>query len=84
MKISSRTGQLQGIIPHHKAPVDHVPELFVPENKIIAAYKEAESLPALEITNLDLQWLQVLSEGWAAPLKGFMRKRQYLQVHKIL
>lgn len=75
--------QLQGIIPRHEALADHVPELFVPENELTATQKEAESLPVLEITNLDLQWLQVLSEGWAAPLKGFMRKRQYLQVQKL-
>lgn len=29
---------------------------------------------------LDLQWVQVLSEGWATPLKGFMREKEYLQV----
>lgn len=29
---------------------------------------------------LDLQWVQVLAEGWASPLKGFMREREYLQV----
>lgn len=29
---------------------------------------------------LDLQWVQVLSEGWASPLKGFMREKEYLQV----
>ena len=72
--------QLQGIIQRQDSPADYVPELFVPENKIMAVHKEMESLPTLEITNLDLQWLQVLSEGWATPLKGFMRKRQYLQV----
>lgn len=55
----------------------------MPENRLMAAYKEIESLPALEITHLDLQWLQVLSEGWAAPLTGFMKKRQYLQVRKL-
>ncbi|GMS96130.1 hypothetical protein PENTCL1PPCAC_18305, partial [Pristionchus entomophagus] len=26
-----------------------------------------------------LQWLQILAEGWATPLYGFMRERQYLQ-----
>ena len=31
------------------------------------------------IFQLDLQWVQVLSEGWAAPLKGFMREEQFLQ-----
>ena len=29
---------------------------------------------------LDLEWVQVLSEGWASPLKGFMREREFLQV----
>lgn len=29
---------------------------------------------------LDLQWVQVLSEGWATPLTGFMREAEYLQV----
>lgn len=28
---------------------------------------------------LDLQWVQVLAEGWATPLTGFMRERQFLQ-----
>jgi len=40
---------------------------------------EAESLDRLEITRTDLEWLQVLSEGWAAPLTGFMRESQYLE-----
>lgn len=41
---------------------------------------EANSLPSLEITEVELQWVQVLSEGWAYPLKGFMREDEYLQV----
>ena len=28
---------------------------------------------------LDLQWVQVLAEGWATPLTGFMREREFLQ-----
>ena len=28
---------------------------------------------------LDMQWVQVLAEGWATPLQGFMREREYLQ-----
>lgn len=31
------------------------------------------------VLQLDLQWVQVLSEGWATPLKGFMREKEYLQ-----
>ena len=33
----------------------------------------------LSISTVDLQWLQVLAEGWATPLTGFMRENQYLQ-----
>ena len=28
---------------------------------------------------MDTQWVQVLSEGWATPLTGFMREREFLQ-----
>ncbi|XP_050307393.1 bifunctional 3'-phosphoadenosine 5'-phosphosulfate synthase-like [Anthonomus grandis grandis] len=42
--------------------------------------KNMHNLPRIELTKLDLQWLQVLSEGWASPLKGFMREDEYLQV----
>lgn len=56
-----------------------VEELFVPESKLSAALAEAEALPKLAITKLDCQWLQVLSEGWATPLCGFMREREFLQ-----
>ena len=34
------------------------------------AKAEAEKLDSVEISELDLQWLQVLSEGWASPLTG--------------
>jgi 3'-phosphoadenosine 5'-phosphosulfate synthase len=56
-----------------------VKELFVPESGLETAKAEAESLPALDITKLDMQWVQVLAEGWATPLTGFMREREYLQ-----
>lgn len=26
-----------------------------------------------------MQWVQVLAEGWATPLNGFMREREFLQ-----
>lgn len=55
-------------------------ELFVSDERRANATTEAESLPSIEINEVDLQWVQVLSEGWASPLKGFMREREYLQV----
>ncbi len=53
-------------------------ELFAADP--IRARAETETLPSLEISQIDLQWVQVLSEGWASPLRGFMREREYLQV----
>ncbi|XP_050492991.1 bifunctional 3'-phosphoadenosine 5'-phosphosulfate synthase 2-like isoform X3 [Bombus huntii] len=66
----------QGILPKTR---DQVQELFVEERKIEEARKEAENLPSIDISKVDLQWVQVLAEGWAAPLTGFMREYQYLQ-----
>ena len=59
-------------------PEADVPELFVSPDRIAAVTAEAARLPQLNISDIDLQWLQVLSEGWAAPLRGFMREEQYL------
>ncbi|NXV11694.1 PAPS2 synthase, partial [Cepphus grylle] len=70
--------QTQNIVP--RGSVKDVLELFVPENKLQGARAEAEMLPSVEITQLDLQWVQVLSEGWATPLTGFMREAEYLHV----
>lgn len=53
-------------------------ELFVPKPHTMVRKKEAEKLPKLEITTLDLQWVQVLSEGWATPLNGFMREDEVI------
>ncbi|KAH1003583.1 hypothetical protein HUJ04_003484 [Dendroctonus ponderosae] len=68
-----------GIIPHFQQTDDSIPELFVPVCRLETAEKEAASLPKLDVSVVDLQWLQILSEGWAAPLKGFMREDEYLQ-----
>ncbi|XP_069355044.1 bifunctional 3'-phosphoadenosine 5'-phosphosulfate synthase isoform X3 [Maniola hyperantus] len=69
----------QGIIPKHESTVSGVEELFIYGNRLSSAIEEAARLPQIEITSLDLQWVQVLSEGWAYPLKGFMRETEYLQ-----
>ena len=66
-----------GIIP--RAANDRVSELIVAPAKKEQFIKEATELPSVEITKLDLQWIQVLGEGWASPLKGFMREREFLQ-----
>uniref|UniRef100_A0A8C6TQD3 3'-phosphoadenosine 5'-phosphosulfate synthase 1 n=1 Tax=Neogobius melanostomus TaxID=47308 RepID=A0A8C6TQD3_9GOBI len=63
-------------------PIDsfhEVKELYVHENKLDLAKADAETLPAVQIGKVDMQWVQVLAEGWATPLNGFMREREYLQ-----
>ncbi|CAD1480532.1 unnamed protein product, partial [Heterotrigona itama] len=67
---------VQRVLPEFGETIE---ELFVDEKVIEKARKEAEDFPSVEITDIDLQWVQVLAEGWAAPLKGFMREDQYLQ-----
>ena len=37
-------------------------------------------MPKVLVTNLDLNWLQTIGEGWASPLKGFMREGTLLEV----
>lgn len=39
----------------------------------------AAGMDSLSLIEEELQWLQVLAEGWASPLKGFMTERQLLQ-----
>ena len=64
------------------ASEEQVEELFV--NKCASEIESMTSTgPTLSITKLDLEWAQVLAEGWASPLKGFMREQQYLQVNPI-
>lgn len=58
---------------------DSVVELLVPDSQRASKQAEAASLPSITVTDLDMQWLHVLSEGWASPLRGFMRETEYLQ-----
>lgn len=58
---------------------NQVYELFVSPDKLHTVKVEASTLPQLHINRLELQWVQVLSEGWATPLKGFMKEREFLQ-----
>lgn len=69
-----------GLLPEQVPDVPPVRELFVNDELAVAELlKESQDLPSVELSKVDLQWLQVLSEGWATPLTGFMRERQYLQ-----
>ncbi|XP_076299328.1 bifunctional 3'-phosphoadenosine 5'-phosphosulfate synthase 2 [Lasioglossum baleicum] len=66
----------EGVIPRIPRGVQ---ELFVASERVDAVKLEAESLLSTEINDVDLQWVQVLAEGWASPLRGFMRENEYLQ-----
>ncbi len=54
-------------------------ERWVDSNERNDLMKRAERLETLELNEYDFQWLHVLSEGWTAPLKGFMTEKQYLE-----
>ncbi|KAL3835647.1 hypothetical protein ACJIZ3_010383 [Penstemon smallii] len=53
--------------------------LFVPESQRELKFSEAEAMAKVKLTKIDLEWVHVISEGWANPLKGFMREDEYLQ-----
>ncbi|KAF9607032.1 hypothetical protein IFM89_030805 [Coptis chinensis] len=54
-------------------------ELFVKESQRDVKKKEALTIPRIKLSRIDLQWVHVLSEGWASPLRGFMRESELLQ-----
>lgn len=58
---------------------DIVVDLHVPDHLKAERKAEAETLPKALITDMDLNWLQVIGEGWASPLKGFMREGTLLE-----
>uniref|UniRef100_A0A1J3HI24 sulfate adenylyltransferase n=1 Tax=Noccaea caerulescens TaxID=107243 RepID=A0A1J3HI24_NOCCA len=54
--------------------------LVVEEPKRRAMKREAETVPVrIALDRVDLEWVHVLSEGWASPLRGFMRQSEFLQ-----
>ena len=58
---------------------DELIDLHVPVDQRSAKQAEAETLPKALLTDIDVNWLQTIGEGWAAPLKGFMREGALLQ-----
>lgn len=57
---------------------EHI-NLIVPSDQLPTKLAEAATLPMVPLTDLDVNWLQVIGEGWAAPLKGFMREGTLVQ-----
>jgi len=54
--------------------------LLAPEADRPSLLEAASKLEKLQLSEEELQWVHVLSEGWAAPLEGFMTEMEYLQV----
>lgn len=54
-------------------------ELVVEEPLRRARTRECLTLPRVKLSRIDLEWVHVLSEGWASPLRGFMRESEFLQ-----
>ncbi|XP_058098806.1 ATP sulfurylase 2-like [Magnolia sinica] len=54
-------------------------DLVVPEKDRASKRAEAVSMPKVRLGKIDLEWVHVISEGWASPLRGFMREEEYLQ-----
>jgi len=70
----------RSLMPECREPLnERHGELMVAPEHLEAAREAAEKLPAVDISEVDLQWVQVLGEGWAQPLKGFMREKEFLQ-----
>ncbi|KAI2502520.1 PUA-like domain [Fragilaria crotonensis] len=58
---------------------DTIIDLHVPDDLKKERQEEAKTLPKVLITDIDLNWLQTIGEGWASPLKGFMREGTLLE-----
>lgn len=58
---------------------DKIVDLHVAPELKAARTQEAETLPKVLLTDIDLNWLQTIGEGWAAPLTGFMREGTLLE-----
>ncbi|KAG6529875.1 hypothetical protein ZIOFF_012090 [Zingiber officinale] len=55
-------------------------DLVAPEGPARDALRrEAARCPQIRLSRIDLEWVHVLSEGWASPLGGFMREAEFLQ-----
>jgi 3'-phosphoadenosine 5'-phosphosulfate synthase len=58
---------------------DVLVDLHVPLELQAQRVAEAATLPKVLITDVDLNWLQTIGEGWASPLTGFMREGTLLE-----
>jgi len=83
IKELDKRGLLQGRAVENKslAPPDggEVVDLVVKGGNLNKLKEEAKGLPGVPLTTVDVNWLQVIGEGWASPLRGFMREGPLMQ-----
>ncbi|KAK9140076.1 hypothetical protein Scep_009757 [Stephania cephalantha] len=75
--IGHRTGRI--LCALIEADGGNLVELFVKGDLRDLKRREALEIPRIKLSRIDLQWVHVLSEGWASPLRGFMRESEFLQ-----
>lgn len=56
-------------------PVDR----HLPITQKIDLSEAAKLLPKIDLNDISLQWAQVIAEGWATPLEGFMKEKEFLE-----
>eukprot|EP01060_Flectonema_neradi_P017533 TRINITY_DN243_c3_g3_i1.p1 TRINITY_DN243_c3_g3~~TRINITY_DN243_c3_g3_i1.p1 ORF type:complete len:1091 (+),score=300.03 TRINITY_DN243_c3_g3_i1:44-3316(+) len=86
--IETRVDQPQGTAPRPGQVVGHsdghpfgtTPASLVVEDEDFWHSDEVTSMQPVQIRDVDVQWTQVIGEGWAAPLKGPMRENMLVQV----
>lgn len=68
-----------GLWPAAGVAADDLVNLVVPPSEVKVLREKAAKLPKLTLSQEELEWVHVLAEGWATPLRGFMTEEQYLQ-----
>lgn len=81
-------GYLKGSTSALAAPDGgEIVDLLVPESERAAKEAEIQTLIPVLLRDVDVNWLQVIAEGWASPLRGFMREgvlQQTLHFNSVL
>ena len=78
---AARARLLRGPLPHDPRPIfNRLLGYYAGNTTEAALLAEAETLPKALLGDIEINWLQVIGEGWAAPLKGFLREGPLMQV----
>lgn len=66
------------LLEERKIIPERIKELWATGDELKLLQLSIDPAKSIELTKIDLQWLQVLIEGWATPLKGFMTEEELL------